>query len=116
MNESGIDWAGVGDVILNLVLPFLAALLFPYFRRLLAQAEERSKYADLARMTARVVLAAEQQFGAGTERLEYATERVLAYAKERGVPLDDDALRVLIEAAVYSVNQANKGKLPAISP
>lgn len=108
--DDSINWTAVANVLLEIVLPLLAALLFPYLRRLLEQAAERGKYADLATMTARIVLAAEQQFGTGTERLDYALARLGEYAAQRGAKLDEEAMLVLIEAAVYVMNQED---LPA---
>lgn len=103
--NTGIDWVAVINVGVNIVIPLLAAFLFPYLRRLFEQASERSKYADLAAMAAQVVLAAEQQFGTGTERLEYATTLLAQHAGRRGIAIDERTLRALVEAAVYTMNR-----------
>lgn len=95
-----IDLTQIAVALIALLATIITYKIIPWIK---GKTTEKQR-ANLAAAAKVVVFAAQQIFGAGngSDKLAYAMEKL----REAGFNLDDEALRVAIEAAVYEMKQS----------
>lgn len=89
-------------VLIQAIITLAATLITAYLIPLVKEKAGVAKYERAMQMVKVAVCAAEQLFGAGKgeEKLQYVEKRLL----EQGVKIDVAAIREMIEAEVYKMN------------
>lgn len=102
------DITPIIEAVIALLLAVLTVFVIPAIKKHISNAD----YEKLYSVIVVAVRAAEQIFklthpegGAGSAKKEY----VLNYLQERGYNIDDEQVNMIIEAAVFELNQAIKG-------
>lgn len=91
------------------ILAVVAAVITKYIIPLLQSKTSTADLEETIRLAQIAVTAAEQLFtgsGRGKEKLNYVTE----WLKTRGITIDEESLRVLIESAVYGLKDTTNSK------
>ena len=99
------------DQFLSILLPSLATLLAAWFgvlgAKIKASYEEKINTQIKKDVVAETVNYVEQVYKTikGDEKLNKAVEKASAILNEKGIPISEDELKMLIESAVYGLNQ-----------
>lgn len=99
------------DQFLSILLPSLATLLAAWFgvlgAKIKASYEEKVNTQIKKDVVAETVNYVEQVYKTikGDEKLSKAVEKASAILNEKGIPISEDELKMLIESAVYGLNQ-----------
>jgi len=95
----------VAQVFLEIAIPILVVFVIKWVKAKISQAEawinqEPDLHYLLEMIMPMVVKAAEQQFGDGEEKLQYAVNLANMYLHEHGVDIDIEMVVAAVEAAV----------------
>lgn len=99
------------DQFLSILLPSLATLLAAWFgvlgAKIKASYEEKINTQIKKDVVAETVNYVEQVYKTikGDEKLNKAVEKASTILNEKGIPISEDELKMLIESAVYGLNQ-----------
>ena len=95
-------------VIVSIAVALITSFVIPYLKEKL----EDEKYKKLLDIISAAVLAAEQtinESGAGKDKKAAVVKFVSGYLDQKGIKMTEAQLDNLIEAAVYSMNNAKAG-------
>lgn len=90
------------------VIVALLAAALAFVRAWVTQQIAVSQHKDLMVFVEAAVKAAEQTLESNPAKLDLTMQRVITYAQQRGMKLDESQLRTLIEAAVHGLKAAQK--------
>lgn len=99
---------GILQSVLELVVVAILAAALAFVRAWVTQQVAVSQHKDLMVFVEAAVKAAEQTLESNPAKLSQAMQQVIAYAQQRGMKLDEQQLRTLIEAAVHGLKSTPK--------
>lgn len=106
-----VDYADLISQVLNIILPAAATLLAAWFavlgNKIKIAYEEKANTEIKQNIVKATVAWVQQLYSAleGPEKLEKAVERASALLSEKGIPISELELEMLIESAVYGLKQ-----------
>lgn len=106
-----MDWAEIGNQVLDILLPILATFLtglFTYIGTRLKKVYEEKVNTETAKTVVEdAVRFVEQVYTDlhGQEKLEKATAQVVEVLQSKGISISEAEINMLIESAVYGLNE-----------
>lgn len=106
-----MDWATLGNQLLDILLPILATFLtglFTYIGTRLKKVYEEKVNTETAKAVVEdAVRFVEQVYTDlhGQEKLEKATAQVVEVLQSKGISISEAEINMLIESAVYGLNE-----------
>ena len=106
-----MDWATLGNQLLDILLPILATFLtglFTYIGTRLKKVYEEKVNTETAKNVVEDAVRFVQQVYKdlkGPEKLEKATAQVVEILQSKGISMSEAEINMLIESAVYGLNK-----------